>query len=198
MTTGCAGCAGGQGPEYGGFGRGRLSGRPADRRHDPVELKSTSSIRAIANVVQVEATSFDVLIDRGCRVGLGHRGRDDHRNATPQIERISIPLHELSAMPKASQRLLDDSAFDVEGWLAGRIADKFARARRRPSSMATVVDKPRGFLTHDKVANASWAWGIWAMSRRVLRVILPRPMRRMRWSIWSMRWMPATGPMRVS
>ena len=27
-----------------------------------------------------------------------------------------------------SQRLLDDSAFEVEGWLAGRIADKFARA----------------------------------------------------------------------
>jgi predicted phage gp36 major capsid-like protein len=38
--------------------------------------------------------------------------------ATPTIERISIKLHELSAMPKASQRLLDDSAFDVEGWLA--------------------------------------------------------------------------------
>ena len=25
-------------------------------------------------------------------------------------------------MPKASQRLLDDSAFDIEAWLAGRIA----------------------------------------------------------------------------
>ena len=29
--------------------------------------------------------------------------------ATPMIDRISIPLHELSALPKASQRLLDDS-----------------------------------------------------------------------------------------
>ena len=28
--------------------------------------------------------------------------------ATPQIDRITIPLHELSALPKASQRLLDD------------------------------------------------------------------------------------------
>ena len=47
---------------------------------------------------------------------------------TPLIDRITIPLHELSALPKASQRLLDDSAFDIEAWLAGRIADKFARA----------------------------------------------------------------------
>ena len=57
--------------------------------------------------------------------------------ATPQIDRISITLHELSASPKASQRLLDDTAFDVEGWLAERIADKFTRAETMRSSMAT-------------------------------------------------------------
>jgi len=32
-------------------------------------------------------------------------------------------------MPKASQRLLDDSAFDVEAWLAGRIAARSDRSR---------------------------------------------------------------------
>ena len=39
-----------------------------------VDAGPTSSIRAIANVVQVEATSFDVLIDRTRRrLGLGDR-----------------------------------------------------------------------------------------------------------------------------
>jgi HK97 family phage major capsid protein len=123
-------------------------------------LKSTSSIRAIANVVQVEATSFDVIIDHS-DVGSGWATEAGAvaESATPQIERISIPLHELSAMPKASQRLLDDSAFDVEGWLAGRIADKFARAEAAAFVAGDGIDKPKGFLTHDKVAEASWAWG---------------------------------------
>jgi HK97 family phage major capsid protein len=78
---------------------------------------------------------------------------------TPQIDRITIPLHELSALPKASQRLLDDSAFDIEGWLAGRIADKFARAEAMAFISGDGVDKPRGFMDHPKVENGSWAWG---------------------------------------
>ncbi|THD85792.1 phage major capsid protein [Aliigemmobacter aestuarii] len=123
-------------------------------------LKSTSSIRAIANVVQVEATSFDVIIDHS-DVGSGWATESGTvtETATPQIERISIPLHELSAMPKASQRLLDDAAFDVEGWLAGRIADKFARAEAAAFVAGDGVDKPRGFLNHSAVAEAVWAWG---------------------------------------
>ena len=47
-------------------------------------------------------------------------------------------------MPKASQRLLDDSAFDIEGWLAGRIADKFARAEAAAFISGDGVDKPKG------------------------------------------------------
>ena len=78
---------------------------------------------------------------------------------TPTIERIAIQLHELSALPKASQRLLDDSAFDIEAWLAGRIADKFARAEADAFINGDGVDKPTGFLTHPNVANDSWAWG---------------------------------------
>jgi HK97 family phage major capsid protein len=62
-------------------------------------------------------------------------------------------------MPKASQRLLDDAAFDIEGWLAGRIADKFARAEAAAFVSGDGVNKPTGFLDHPKVADASWAWG---------------------------------------
>ncbi|SFN88887.1 phage major capsid protein, HK97 family [Roseovarius lutimaris] len=123
-------------------------------------LSSTASIRAVANVVGVEATSFDVLIDH---TDVGHGWATETagtaETATPVIDRITIPLHELSALPKASQRLLDDSAFDVEGWLAGRIADKFARAEAAAFVSGDGVDKPRGFLTHPSVDNDVWVWG---------------------------------------
>ncbi|GLT10048.1 phage capsid protein [Sulfitobacter porphyrae] len=123
-------------------------------------LNATASIRAIASVVRVEATSFDVLVDHtdvgaGWATEAGPQAETD----TPQIDRITIPLHELSALPKASQRLLDDSAFDIEGWLAGRIANKFARAEAQAFINGDGVDKPRGFLTHATVDNDLWSWG---------------------------------------
>ncbi|MEP3345271.1 MAG: phage major capsid protein [Litoreibacter sp.] len=122
-------------------------------------LKSTASLRAIANVVNVEATSYDVLVDH-TELGFGWATEAaSPETDTPQFDRISIPLHELSALPKASQRLLDDAAFDVEGWLAGRIADKFAAAESEAFIMGDGVDKPKGFLTHTAVDDAIWAWG---------------------------------------
>ncbi|MCU9838093.1 phage major capsid protein [Ruegeria sp. WL0004] len=123
-------------------------------------LHSTASIRSIASVVNVQANSFDVLIDH---TDIGAGWADETAAATetgtPSIDRISIPLHELSALPKASQRLLDDSAFDIEGWLANRIADKFARAEADSFINGDGVNKPRGFLNHPAVENDSWAWG---------------------------------------
>ena len=133
---------------------------PATSQSVQSVLASTASIRAVANVVQVEATSYDVLIDH---TDIGHGWATETggtaETGTPAIDRITIPLHELSALPKASQRLLDDSAFDIEGWLAGRIADKFARAEAAAFVSGDGVDKPKGFLTHPSVDNDVWAWG---------------------------------------
>ncbi|MFA3917844.1 phage major capsid protein [Ruegeria hyattellae] len=123
-------------------------------------LKSTASIRSISSVVNVEANSYDVLVDHS-DVGAGWAAENtpSAETGTPSIDRISIPLHELSALPKASQRLLDDSAFEIETWLAGRIADKFARAEAGAFINGDGVDKPRGILDHASVDNDVWAWG---------------------------------------
>jgi HK97 family phage major capsid protein len=123
-------------------------------------LVATSSLRAIASVVGVDATAYDVLVDRS-EVGSGWATETGSvsETATPLIERISIQLHELSAMPKVSQRLLDDSAFDVESWLAGKIATRFIRAEASAFVNGDGIDKPKGFLQATKVADASWTWG---------------------------------------
>lgn len=123
-------------------------------------LRGASSLRAIANVVQVESTAYDVLVDHtDIGAGWADETSSTTETGTPLIDRISIPLHELSALPKASQRLLDDSAFDVEGWLAGRIADKFTRAESLSFVSGDGIGKPTGFLTHTTVADGSWSWG---------------------------------------
>ncbi len=123
-------------------------------------LQGAGSLRKVANVVNVEGTAYDVLIDEG---NLGSGWADETtataETTTPTIDRISIPLHELAAMPKISQRLLDDSAFDIEAWMAGRIADKFARAEAAAFITGDGVNKPTGILTHTAVDDSTWSWG---------------------------------------
>ncbi|WP_323764897.1 phage major capsid protein [Marinovum sp.] len=123
-------------------------------------LHSGASIRAVATVVNVEATSYDVLVDTtDLGAGWASETAATAETGTPTIDRITIPLHELSALPKASQRLLDDAAFDIESWLAGRIAEKFARAEAAAFVTGDGIDKPTGFLTHPVVDNEIWDWG---------------------------------------
>jgi len=123
-------------------------------------LVSTASIRSIASVVQVEAGSLDILIDRA-EVGAGWATETaaTAESTTGTLEKINIPVHELAAQPKASQRLLDDAAFDVETWLAGRIAEKFARSESSAFISGNGVDKPKGVLSYPAVANGTWTWG---------------------------------------
>ena len=123
-------------------------------------LVATGSIRSIASVVTVDSSNFDVLIDRS-DVGTGWVTETGSvsETATPLIERISIRLHQLAAMPKASQRLLDDSAFDVEGWLAEKIASRFIRSESAAFVNGDGVDKPKGILLPTKVPNSAWTWG---------------------------------------
>src|SRR5690606_3797888 len=83
----------------------------------------------------------------------------DTGTQTTALDRIQIRLHELSAMPRASQRLLEDSAFDVEGWLAERIAQKFARAEAAAFIHGDGEDKPRGILNHDIEPEEEAEWG---------------------------------------
>ncbi|MEM1313854.1 MAG: phage major capsid protein [Pseudomonadota bacterium] len=123
-------------------------------------LKGAGSLRSIAQVVQVEANGFEVLVDQAeFESAWSTETGATAETATPQIERVIIPLHELSALPKTSQRLLDDSAFDIESWLADRIADKFARAEADAFVSGDGVDKPKGFLTYPVAPAGSDVWG---------------------------------------
>lgn len=119
-------------------------------------LNVTASLRRVANVVTVESANFEMLVDMGdIASGWSTEAGTQAETGTSTVQRVVIPVHELSAMPKASQRLLDDAAFDVESWLAGRIAEKFARAEATAFISGDGVNKPKGFLTHAKAANAS-------------------------------------------
>lgn len=117
--------------------------------------RRTSPVRAVANVVSFAGGDYDILLERG-DAGAEWAGERETRSETdtPTINRVKIALHELSALPKVTQRLLDNADYDVEGWLTGYVADKFARTEATAFVSGDGVDRPKGFLSYDKSTSA--------------------------------------------
>lgn len=131
---------------------GAAGGYAVPREIDAVigsTLKAISPIRGIANVVRTGTAGYRKLVTAGGVVAgwaseTGARGE----TATPSFNEIVPPSGELYANPAASQAMLDDAQFDVEGWLAGEIAREFAVAEGAAFVSGNGVNKPKGFLTY--------------------------------------------------
>jgi hypothetical protein len=68
---------------------------------------------------------------------------------------FQLPLSE------AEQKILDDAAVNVESWLAGKVADKFARVEGAGFTTGTGVGQPRGLFAYTTAATGddSRSWG---------------------------------------
>ena len=62
-------------------------------------------------------------------------------------------------MPAATQTLLDDSAVNIDEWLAEEVEVAFAQQEGTAFVSGNGTNKPKGFLDYTKVANGSWGWG---------------------------------------
>lgn len=118
-------------------------------------LRRSSPVRQVASAVSISGMNYQVLVERG-DAGYEWAGEKSTRSETdtPTVNRITITAHELSALPKASQRLLDDIGFDLEGWLTGKVQDRFARAEAAAFVSGNGVDKPKGFLSYATATTA--------------------------------------------
>jgi HK97 family phage major capsid protein len=112
------------------------------------QLLKISPIRAIAQVVQTGTSGYRKLITTGAPAsGWVSETATRPETGTPKFVEIVPPSGELYANPSASQAMLDDAAFDLEGWLASQIASEFARAEGAAFVNGSGVNQPKGFLT---------------------------------------------------
>lgn len=122
----------------------------------------TSPMRQVASVVAIGTDRIEGFNDLG-EGAAGWVGETAPRpeTSTAQIGRWEIPVHEMYAFPKVTQKLLDDSMWDIENWLAEKTADKFARTENAAFLNGDGVLKPRGLLTYGTAAtaDATRAWG---------------------------------------
>ena len=113
----------------------------------------TSPMRQLASVETISTDALE-MIDDHTALSAGWTAETvdiTTDTATPLIAKRNIPTHELYAQPKATQKLVDDAAIDVEAWLSGKIADIFSRTQNTAFIAASGVGQPRGILTY-----ASW------------------------------------------
>jgi HK97 family phage major capsid protein len=111
------------------------------------QLAAMSPIRQIAQIVQVGTAGYRKLVTTGGTAsGWVSETAARPETATPTFEEVAPPSGELYANPAASQAMLDDAAFDLEGWIAGEIAMEFAHAEGAAFVAGTGVNQPKGFL----------------------------------------------------
>lgn len=112
-------------------------------------VRETSPMRQVANVITIGTDALEGIHDLN-EATSGWVGETESRpeTAAPKIGEYRIPVHEQYAEPRATQKLLDDSLFNIEEWLAGKIAERLSRMENEAFVSGNGVKKPRGFLTY--------------------------------------------------
>lgn len=123
-------------------------------------LGTMSAMRSLATVRQIGAASYKKLVNLGGTTSgwVGETAARPETN-TPTLTGLDFPAMELYAQPAATQTMLDDASFNIEQWLADEVSIEFAEQEGAAFISGNGVGKPRGILSYDTVANASYAWG---------------------------------------
>ena len=113
------------------------------------KIFDTSPIRAYASIQVIGTDALEGIYDDdemtdGWVSETGGRAA----TATPQLGVWRIPVHELYAFPQITQKLLDDSAFNMEAWMTEKMSARMGRTEATAFVTGDGVGKPRGFTTY--------------------------------------------------
>lgn len=123
-------------------------------------LTAISPIRSIAGVREISASVYKKpFMTTGPATGwVGETAARPQTNS-PVLDELSFPAMELYAMPAATATLLEDTAVNLDEWIAAEVEQIFAQQEGAAFVNGDGVNQPKGFLQYTKVAEASWAWG---------------------------------------
>lgn len=134
---------------------------PEEMSNEIDRVTSTvSAMRDAATVMQIGTDTYKKLHNIG-GTGSGWVGEKESRpeTDTPTLVEMAFNAMELYANPATTQRALDDARLDIAAWLANEVSIEFAEQEGAAFITGNGVNKPRGILGYDTVANASWSWG---------------------------------------
>lgn len=133
----------GSGTDGGYFVTPERSNRMVER------IFETSPLRACADMQTTTSDVYEMILDDD-EADAGWVGEVQPRDNTdtPTIGLLKIPVHEIFAQPRATQKQVDDAGFDIEGWLADKVADRISREENLAFVTGSGSQRPQGFLSY--------------------------------------------------
>lgn len=123
-------------------------------------LQVASVMRQLASIREISTSALELLIDKEMAdTGWVTETEDRVETRTPELAKIRIPVHEMYARPRATQKLLDDALLNVEDWLSQKIAQKMAAMENTAFISGDGVNKPKGILSYETDSGDDWQWG---------------------------------------
>lgn len=126
------------------------------------QLVEMSPMRGLASIVSTRSSDYKKMVNRR-GASSGWVGERESRPATdsPVLAQIAPPIGEIYAEPEITQTLLDDSSFDLAGFLQENVSDEFSVQEGTAFISGDGVNKPRGLLTYPtaETADASRDFG---------------------------------------
>jgi len=125
------------------------------------DIASTkSAMRRLADVITVGVSEYKELVDKQGETASWVGEKDTRAETdTPTLAQVSWFTKELYTMPPVTQTMLDDSWFDVEGWVAKFSGRAFGVKQGAAWITGNGVEKPKGIAAGTMITNASYAWG---------------------------------------
>ncbi|WP_332653442.1 phage major capsid protein [Brevundimonas sp.] len=123
-------------------------------------LMAGSPMREIASVRTVGAGVFRKPVSTaGLAAGWVAETAARPETDPATLALLEFPSADLYASPAATQSLLDDALIDLDEWLASEVEDAFAAQETTAFVTGDGVNKPKGFLSYDIVAESAHEWG---------------------------------------
>lgn len=131
-------------------------------------VENLSGLRKFASAQSIGTDTFEGFYDLG-EADSGWVGETQARSDTdtPELGDWKIPMHEQYASPKATQKTLDDAEFDVEGWLAKKVAQKLAKRESYGFALGNGIKQPKGFTTYAAGTPARTSVAAYRVIRRI-------------------------------
>jgi len=132
-----------------------------DEMEKSIERLAAASVamRRLARIVTAKGEYQKPLSKGGATGGwVAERGARTETD-TPELDLFSPPFCEIYAMPKATQKLLDMSSFDIAAWLVEEIGDVFTATEGAGFITGNGVGQVHGIIDDTlMVADASWEY----------------------------------------
>ena len=124
-------------------------------------VSSQGSLRQLATIRPIGVASYKKLVttNGASAGGWGSEATAPSESGTPTLKELEFVPGLVWAEPRATVQLLEDSAQNVEAWLADEVGITFAEQESQAYITGNGINRPQGILSYTPVANASYAWG---------------------------------------